>query len=59
LFAACFDIRRVRLAAKRWLAQRRAFRVIGATAALLAIFFSAGGHWAALQSIPYKRMLFS
>ncbi len=36
---------------------RRAFRVTGAVACLLAIFFSAGGHWAVLQSIAYSRML--
>jgi hypothetical protein len=32
-------------------------RVIGTVACLFAIFFSAGGHWAVLQSIAYSRML--
>lgn len=34
-----------------------AFRVSSATACLLAIFLSAGGHWAVLQSFAYTRML--
>ena len=36
---------------------RRAFRITGATACMLAIFFLAGGHWAILQSLAYTRML--
>lgn len=37
---------------------RRLLYLTGATSCLLAIFISAGGHWAMLQSIAYTRMLF-
>jgi hypothetical protein len=36
---------------------RRGLRLAGAIASLLAIFLSAGGHWAVLQSLAYTRML--
>ena len=36
---------------------RGGLRLAGAIASLLAIFLSAGGHWAVLQSIAYARML--
>lgn len=35
----------------------KVFRIASATACLLAIFLSAGGHWAVLQSFAYTRML--
>lgn len=36
---------------------KRALYLTGLTACLLAIFISAGGHWALLQSFAYTRML--
>lgn len=36
---------------------RNTFRALGAAVCLLAIFLSAGGQWAVLQSIAYTRML--
>jgi len=37
--------------------RKRVLQVTGATACLLALFISAGGHWAVLQSVAYTRML--
>jgi hypothetical protein len=36
---------------------KRLLHLTGTTSCLLAIFISAGGHWAMLQSIAYTRML--
>lgn len=36
---------------------KRVLHLTGAMTCLLAIFISAGGHWAVLQSIAYTRML--
>jgi len=36
---------------------KRALRITGAAACLLAVFLSIGGHWAVLQSVAWARML--